>query len=250
MKRIKMFLIGFFCLVVCGANAQLPWELPVKKGMWDYPVKPGMEEWKQFQSYDEMVRACQIPEDLLSTLSTEDLTDLCLRYPPLWNFYAFENTNAGLDKLFSDFNGIRELFKRKDAASNLSRRYMEKIQTFPILMNSSNSDLEKGLFNISVSVLEGLLSRIEQQNNEDKDSQKEVLKALVAGYEEKLKYADNFNGFGFRTNFYARAHIISKMESAFVERLPQKNKNAALYSGMVDEQTVNEINKLSYQLTK
>jgi len=33
------------------------------------------------------------------TLSTEDLTDLCLRYPLLWDFYAFNNTNDGLDKL-------------------------------------------------------------------------------------------------------------------------------------------------------
>jgi len=41
------------------------------------------------------------------------------------------------------------------------------------------------------------------------------------------------------------------MEPTFVERLPHKEKNSALYSGMVaDEQTVNVIDELSYQLIK
>ena len=244
----KIILLISLSLLVGAINAQfLPGELPVKSGLWDYPVKPGMEEWKQFQSNEEKVRACQIPEELLSSLSTEDLTDLCLRYPLLWDFFAFNNTNDGLDKLFRDLNGIRELYKRKDVSTYLTQRYVEKIQSLSYL-DDANSNIEKGLFVVYVSVLEGLLSRIEQKENEE-ECLKEVLRALVAGYEGKLKYIDYFKGFGLRTNFYTRAHVIANMEPSFVERLLQKGNNAALHSGMIsDEQTVNVIDELSYQL--
>ena len=247
--KSNIFII-VFCLVIRVVNAQfLPGELPVKPGIWDYPIKPVMEEWNQLRGSEEKVRACQIPEEALSSLSTEDLTDLCLRYPMLWDFYAFNNTNDGLDKLFRDFNGIRELYKRKDVSGSLTRRYIEKIQSLSLLDNPP-PDFRQGSLVIFISVLEGLLSRIELQN-QDKENQKEVLQALVAGYEGKLKYPDYFKGFGFRTNFYTRAHVIAKMEPSFVERLPHKEKNAALFSGMVaDEQTINVIDELSYQLIK
>jgi len=241
------FLVLIFSLVTCVANAQFPWDNPIKKGIWDYPVKPGTEEWKQLRSHDEMLRACQIPEDLLSILSTEDLTDLCLRYPALWFINVFNNTNTGLDNLFDTFNGIRELYKRKEVSTCLTRRYVEKIQSFPFLDTTKN---RIGAFVISVSVLEGLLSRIERQDHLE-DNLKEVLQALVVGYDIKVKYPDNFKGIGFQSNFYARSHVLAKMEPSFVERLPKKEKNGAFYSGMVsDEQTIHIINELSYQLIK
>ncbi len=48
---------------------------------WDYPVKPGSAEWAAFSSRDEMRFACEIPSDILSSVSTETLVELCLNYP-------------------------------------------------------------------------------------------------------------------------------------------------------------------------
>jgi len=219
MKRIKIFLIAILCLVACVVNAQA-----TKKVIWDYPVKPGTEEWSQFQSNEEMVKACQIPENLLSLLSTDDLADLCLRYPLLHDLFAFENTNSGLDKLFSDFNGIRELYQRKDVSNNLNNLYVGKIRSFSVL-NENISDYEKGRFIVSVSTLEVLLSRIDWKESIERKSSKEVLISLVAGYERKLDYVDYFKGFGFQTNLYSRAHVIAKMDSLFVEKLQNKDNN-------------------------
>jgi hypothetical protein len=210
-------------------------------------VKPGMSEWIKFKSNEEMVKACQIPVSVLSSLSTEDLTEICLQYPLLWDFYAFQNTNSGLDKLFSDFNGIRELYKRKDMSIILTNRYIQKVQSFSFL-DEDNSDLEKGYFIISVSVLEGLLSRIEHKDNAE--AYKVVLLSFVAGYEAKWEYKDFFKGFGAQTNFFARANVIAKMDKSFVGQLPQKSNNEALYSGMCDEQSVTIIDELSYKLIK
>jgi hypothetical protein len=216
---------------------------------WDYPVKPGSEEWKKLKSNEEMVGACQIPEEVLVILSTEELTDICLRYPLIADVFAFENLNEGLDKLFGDFNGIRALYKRTDVLSNLSKRYIQKIQNFSLL-EGTISDVEKGYFIISVSVLEVLLSRIEWTDNNGKVIYKEILQNLVYGYEEKCKYSDYFKGFGLRSNFYSRSHVIAKLDRLSIGLLPQKDKNAILYSGMADEQSAKIIDNLSYQLIK
>ena len=247
MKKI-VFLINF-CLFVIIANAQfLPWKLPVKEGVWDYPIKPGMDEWK-LQNYAGRINACQIPEEILYSLSTEELTDICLRYPAIGHFYAFNKTNDGLVKLFRDFNGIRELYKRKDAEVHLIQRYTELFQSLYCL-DDTIPNFRKGLFVIQISVLEGLLSRIERQNNNE-ESLKGVLQALVIGYEEKLKHIDEFKGFGLETNFFSRANIIVKIDLSLIEQFPYKEKSAAFFSGMVgDEETVNIINELSYQLIK
>lgn len=213
---------------------------------WDYPVKPGMEKWREFQSNEEMVAACQIPEAIISSLSTEDLMNLCLRYPLLNDIFAFENSNECLDKLFMDFNGIRELYKRDDVSSNLIKCYSQKMQKFSIL-NSMSPELEKGCFVISVSALELLLSKIDLQY---KDGFKTIMQSLVSGYEMKWEYVDYFRGFGFQTNIYSRSHVLSKIDKLSVKRLYQGGGNPALTSGMADEQSVRLIDELSYQLIK
>jgi hypothetical protein len=148
-----LFYICLFFLPLSGSGQE-------KKLAWDYPVKPGTEEWGKLDSNEAMVKACQIPEKILASLSTEELADICLLYPLLYDVFAFNDLNNGLDKLFSDFNGIRELYKREYLSGSLIKRYVQKVQNFSFL-DEQVSDREKGYFIISVSALEVLLSRIE-----------------------------------------------------------------------------------------
>ncbi|MDR2907779.1 MAG: hypothetical protein LBU91_07315 [Bacteroidales bacterium] len=240
-----LIMLGLFANTVHAQH--FPWELPVKPGMWDYPVKPGMDEWKKFKTNQEMVSACQVPEEVLTSLSTEDLTDLVLRYPLLWDFRAFNNPNHGLDKLFRDFNGIRELYKREDVADCLIQRYNDLFQSLPLLDNPPPG-FRIGSLTSFISVLESLLSRVEKQESNE-ENLKGVLQTLVAGYEKKLEYPDYFQGDGLRTNFYSRAHIIVKIEPSILEQAKMKQKQAKS-STMSVEENVNLINEWSYQLIK
>jgi len=104
-----------------------------KKLVWDYPVKRGTVEWKKLKSNEEKVNICQIPENILSSLSTENLTDICLQYPLLYDIFAFNDMNQGIDNLFNDFHGIRELFKREQVLKELLKRYQEKMQNLSFL---------------------------------------------------------------------------------------------------------------------
>lgn len=234
--KIILFTILFFPMFVFGQT-------------WDYPIKPGSEEWKKFQNNQEKVEACQIPEEVLTSLPTEDLTELCLQYPLLYDVFAFDNLNRGLDKLYNDFNGIRELYRRKDITTSLTKRYDQKIRSLSFL-NGNSTELEKGKFILSVDILEVLLSRCDIQNSTTERISKEILQNLVAGYEEKIKYSDYFKGAGFRINVYSRVHVIAKMDRQSLDKLPQKIKNPALFSGIIDEESLRMIDELSYQLIK
>ena len=233
MRKIFIFLLCLLFFSCSQNNCE-------EAQLWDYPVKPGMEEWKQFHSNKEMVAACQIPEKILCCLSTEKLTDLCLQYPLLSDFYAFNFPDDGLDILFKDFNGIRELYKKNNVADFLIKRYKEKIQMLSFLEDETIDSYKRSSFMISVTNLDALLSRVEQQDN-----LKEILRNLVIGY-EAISMLDSYaKNLMLRFNFFSRAHVIVKMHDEY-----RKEISNAFSAGGADSETADSINKLSYQLIK
>jgi len=238
----NLFFFTLYYLFTCATYAQTP-----AKVTWDYPVKPGSEEWKKLKNLEEKVSVCQIPVNVLSSSSIEDLTDICLQYPLLYNLFAFNNMNDGIDVLFAEFNGIRELYKRKHVSKELLKRYQEKIGNLSFL-DGTSSGAEKGIFIISISALEVLLSRYQSHNEETKDEYEEIVKNLVDGYKKKVIYAEKFKGFGFQTNLFSRAHVISIINKQILEELPLKDWNSVFFSGMADAETINKIDEFSYKI--
>jgi hypothetical protein len=236
--KLLIFLLTMFCTSVIPQTQTI---------VWDYPVKPGTETWKKLENNAAKVSVCQIPENLLSKISVKDLMSICLQYPLLYDVFAFNNINSGLEKLFSDFNGIRELSKKDSALNSLCEQYVFEIHHFPNILKAS--DLEIGHSIAKISILEVLLSYSELHNNTTKEIQKEILKNLLFGYKEKCKYHGYFQGSGFTTNLFARAHIIIKIDTTLFTLFERKNK-AVLFSGMADADLIDTIDKMSYTLIK
>ena len=90
---------------------------------YDFPIKPGTDAWKSLKSSQEMIDVCQIPTDILKNLSTARLSKLCLDYPLLGDMLFSNNLQEGFDIVSSKFNGFQELFKRKNAGSELLKLY-------------------------------------------------------------------------------------------------------------------------------
>ena len=211
---------------------------PTGKLVWDYPVKPSMEEWKTFHSNEEMVNACQIPEDILFSLPTEDLTEICLQYPLLGDVFAFNLLSMGADKLYRDFNGIQELFKRKETSKELLKHYNCQMQAFEDVNFLSVWDLE---FLIGFYVQKAdILS---------KENYKKMLQGLLCGHEKEVVHYDSNFSYPFPYNFYARAHVIIKISPQSLEKIPYKDSNG-IFGGWLDPKTMDIINELSYQLIK
>ena len=85
-----------------------------------YSITPEMDEWKNLQSLDEMIEACQIPTTILNHLSTEKLIDVVLDYPLAINIFAYDTPKEGITQLASYFNGLQELVERDDAVELMS----------------------------------------------------------------------------------------------------------------------------------
>ena len=209
---------------------------PTGKLLWDYPAKPGMNEWKQFNSNEEMVKACQIPEKILSSLSTKDLTAICLQYPLLSDVFAFNFLSMGADKLYDDFNGIRELFKRKDAWKELLKHYNCQMQVFEGVKSFLpvwNLEFLLGFYTQKADIL-------------SKEDYKKMLQSLLCGYEKEIMHDDPNFSYPFPCNFWARAHVIIKISPKSIEEMPGKK----VFDGLFHRDYMDIINDLSYQLIK
>jgi len=239
LKKGIQLLAVFFILLFFNSYSQ-------KNTVWDYPIKPKSEEWKELKSYKAKVEVCQIPENILQNINTNDLIILCLQYPFLYNEFAFNDINDGVEKLFTDFNGIREFSKREGALNYLQEKYHLEINLFQEKINtSSNSDIGHSM--LLISMLEILLCYSDFYISISKETQMKILESLLFGYKKKNKHSEYFQGRGFTTNLFSRAHIILKIKPSLSEIFAGKS---VLFSGMADAELINTIDSLTYQLIK
>ena len=80
-----------------------------------YPVLPGTDEWNALKGHGEMLAVCQIPEDILKALSTEDLLEVVLDYPLMGDMFSYSTMEQGFLRVQKQFNGLQELTSRDDA---------------------------------------------------------------------------------------------------------------------------------------
>lgn len=79
--------------------------------------------WAQYQTLEEMLDACQIPEEKLKSMSTDELIEVCMSHPLHALYFYYNNELDGADVVFSHFNGFVELNKRADAADKMLAFY-------------------------------------------------------------------------------------------------------------------------------
>lgn len=88
-----------------------------------FPIKPGSSEWETFQSKDEMLAVCQIPQEKLLNMTTEALLETIMNYPLITDYYAFNTIEDAYETMRNDFNGFQEFFNRQDNAIAITNQY-------------------------------------------------------------------------------------------------------------------------------
>jgi hypothetical protein len=88
----------------------------------EFPVRPGDDAWEDIANGKERLAACQVPDDLLNQMSSAELLHASLDYPLLINIIAYEQTDA-VDRIRNQFNGLRELLKRRDCGTVVMLEY-------------------------------------------------------------------------------------------------------------------------------
>ena len=90
-----------------------------KNKLYTFPEK---KEWKNLDTPQKRKKALQIPANVLSQISTEELLDVCFDYPYLLDFLFYDSYQQGLEALARQFNGFKELLGRKDIAAPLTKK--------------------------------------------------------------------------------------------------------------------------------
>lgn len=92
---------------------------------YDYPVRPGTPEWLQYANVLGRRRACEVPEEILTHMTTEALLQTVLDYPFMVDMYAFNTMEMGYETVKRRFRGLQELESRPDCLKVLGRRCEE-----------------------------------------------------------------------------------------------------------------------------
>ena len=147
-----------------------------------YPVVPGMKEWQQLKSMDDAYQLCQLPDDILKSISTQGLIDALIR-TPLFTGLDLISSNSSVLKWYAHYdqlNSARELFQREDAGAALVAYY--KLVDCDCLVNLSG--VGTYLEYERMMGLEILFTKQEILATMGHDKKKEAVTALLANYEQ------------------------------------------------------------------
>ena len=100
--------------------------------LFTYPLTPEDPEWRNY-GYIEHLEMCNMPEELLVVISSDELADLVLSYPFLsegvggfkFSIINVDTYKMGLEVLAERSNIITEFFSREEATEILLKKYEE-----------------------------------------------------------------------------------------------------------------------------
>ena len=220
----KILLLIFLCFGV-SAFAQ------TRTTPYDFPVKPGTEEWKKLKSGEEMTKVCNIPDSVLTSLTTEALAKTSLNYPLLNEVSYASNLQKGMEGVIRNSNALTELLKRKDAGTELFKIYKGKNAGNPV---ENLSEVQRGFFTLEFTYLELLLSQPQILNSLNSKERIMLAKEAVIKYDAKKEKSDVFGEFGLTTSVLVVAKILNaenKMNGV-LKTVSQKEIDIFLATGM------------------
>lgn len=127
----KCYMIGCaVCISIFGCKKEDGFDYSVCYIEWPadtyiFPIRPGTEEWGLLTSSSQMDSVLLIPDSILLEISTDGLIQTCMDYPRWFDMFFDPQYNFQrvLEILYSNFNGLQELFNRSDAGPKLHHYY-------------------------------------------------------------------------------------------------------------------------------
>lgn len=200
----KLFFFLFLILIYFKTEYAISQD--IRKQLYDFPIKPGTPEWIELNSTIDKIKACQLPESVIKSVSTEDLLLICLEYPLLNNYTASNSPYKGMENIVSVFNGLEEFVQRSDAPFVLFKYYVaedpSKIETQD----------DKGNYTFIFMALELLLCNDKIIVGFSTQEKKKVLSMVLEKYERKSNYSDYFGFLGKMTTAFTGIRYLKELD--------------------------------------
>ena len=144
--------------------------------------------WRENENRAERGKMLHLPEYILKNMTTDELIEAVLNYPFFSDIYAFNSIKVGINILFEDFNGVKELFKRADAAKEILKAYQKE----PVIQsdNNENSDIFRLNYLEILLLNENIIpkmsdSQLDELYNAISDKQEQKMRSAVYGEHSK-----------------------------------------------------------------
>jgi hypothetical protein len=216
---------------------------------WDYPIKPGTDAWRALPDVQSYWDVCQIPDNVLSSLSTEDLVKLFFRCPKTFEYTAHNSWMFGMQVCYDNFNGFREVCDRgSDSVDRMLKLYLKALSGLPAVMKFDYTASEKVHYKWMIKELEVYLTYIIVNIADTRPMAKDVLIALAIGLEKqsvynKKNYPDDY--IIPDANYFARANVLKVLDAD----LSNLNEGADIIFtiGIYEQQTADELDRLTME---
>lgn len=211
--------------------------------VYEYPIKPGTPEWRNLKSGAEMIETLQIPDSILSKMSTEGLVVTCLNYPSLWHMGAYDSYQRGVEIVMKRFNGFVELSKRADAGTFLMKEYLK---LDPDDLDPDWSAIQKGGFQFQFMHLEMILSQRQFLEKLSHDERIALLKNSLDKYTAKVFSESYKSTFIWKTNVLLIGRILLVEEDSEFKNRYDHDEELRIFLDTVNDYTVELFNTIVY----
>lgn len=157
---------------------------------YEHPFKQGDDIWNKYSSARERILALQIPNDILPKIPTNNLLKICLDFPYLTDMFAYNSQKEGFDALVDEYNGFKDLLKRKDLIAAL----LDEFEMIPNIIHKIvfAEEKEKGDYSFKYYVLTYLLKRAIIDLGVNNDQKERISESILVNKEIALKYPEIF----------------------------------------------------------
>jgi hypothetical protein len=201
MKKFYFIIVLVMLVDLTGGFAQKA------NDAYNFPVKRGTEQWNALKSYQDKRNACTLPESLLATISTKGLIEIYLDYPLLGDLMVFSTPQEGIRKLQENFNGARELLKRKDVATLLLEKYTSMN---PAAAATQMSLEKKGEYSFKIMAIEILLAQESVLVSLDARNRKVLLSLAQEKLDAKKNDQEVYGSLSYSTTGWIMARILKQ----------------------------------------
>lgn len=195
--------------------------------IYTYPVKPGTEKWSTLDTENERLAAMQIPDSILSGMTTNELVQVCLNYPAFFHFVFFNDLQSGMIAVIVKFNGIRELMQRPDAGEELFKIYSKMdINGY----NNNNLQCTEEYWPIRFMFIELTLAQETILYLMPEYLQKQLLE--ICKGKMNMKYnSEGFNTiFSYQSTALIMSRLLKKLDGVEYDKIINENPNIELFN--------------------
>lgn len=220
MTKFSNYII-LFCLIAFAMSANLFSE------PYNYPIRPGSEAWNKAGSYEERVKLCQIPDDILGEMETDDLIETVLDFPFISNLTFLDNMKQGALLMAESFNGLKELLERDGAADIILEKYY---------------NLPKEYSAMNTAIIEIFLSMKSIQDGLSREQKSELAVLLVEKSKRQIRTKSYSDTYANKTRAYILARLLVNLDWRPLLEMKHNDRKLHLFieeSILIDKRAMN-----------